>query len=189
MANVYGDRATSGIGEAIYVYVNTRSNVYEGQDNGYSITIKFKPEYTEKLKAQLEAFLEEVQKSEDGSKKKWSRNPVPGYSELEDGSIVFKFKAKRKDKAGEWIKVPLVDSKNNVLDPMTSIGSGSSVRVMFTPAVHHNSSTNNGVTLYLDKIQIVNLVEYAGTSAGFDEVEGGFVAESKEDSFDELPNF
>lgn len=189
MANVYGDRATSGIGEATYVYINTRSNVYEGQDNGYSITIKFKPEYTEKLKTQLESFLEEVQKSEDGSKKKWSRNPIPGYSELEDGSIVFKFKSKRKNSNGEWTKIPLVDSKNNVVDPMTSIGSGSSVRVMFQPAVYHGSSTVNGVALYLDKIQIVNLVEYAGTSAGFDEVEGGFVAESKEDSFDELPNF
>jgi hypothetical protein len=162
MANTYGKQQISEKGIANYIYINTRINEYQGKPTGYGVTLKFAKAYTEKLKKELEDFLSEVQNSEEGKKKEWSRDPYPGYTKDEKGDIIFKFKSIKKDDNDEYLKIKLKDSKNNDMPLNTNIGSGSTMRVDFTPTVYWNSKKDNGVTLYINKAQVVKLEEYTG---------------------------
>lgn len=109
-----------------------------------------------------------------------------GYREDQNGDIIFKFKTKATitTKAGDTIKktVPVFDAKGNPVD--VPIGNGSIVRVAFQVIPYWKSSTNAGLTLYLDAVQVIKLIEYncggSFDSFGFTE-EDGFVA--KDDPF------
>lgn len=164
MANTYGKQQVSQKGTVNYVYINTRVNEYQGKENGYAITFKFDDKYTKQLQGELESFLKETMTSDEGRKLKWSRDPYPGWTEDAEGNPVFKFKSIKKNADGTYKKVTLRDAHNNDLPLDTNIGSGSICRAIFTPCVYHNSQKDNGVTLYIDKLQVVKLEEYSGGS-------------------------
>ena len=174
----YGETMVANeAGEANYVYINNRVNEYNG-NKSFSVNMKFSEKYTKELCGTLEKLLDEHMKSQDGKQLKWSRNPVPGYIEDNEGNITSKMSAKRKDAKGELAKVPLYDSQGNELDPMTNFGSGSIVVPMFQPAVYHMNANNNGVTLYLEGIQLIEPKIYTGggSKPKFKPVSGGYVA-------------
>lgn len=180
MANnfFYGQQEVSSKGKANYVYINTRVDTYQGDPKGYSITLGFPEKDTKALTKKLEALLVSAKESEWGQEKQWVGEGNIPPSEDAEGNSFFKFKSSKKDKAGQWTKVELVDSKNNPLPENTNIGSGSLVRAIFTPAVYHLSKKNFGVTLFVDKLQVVELKEYsggAGSNLSFPE-EDGYVA-------------
>jgi hypothetical protein len=174
----YGDVQQSEVGIGNWIYINTRENVYDGK-NSFSITLSFNDKYTKELISYLENLLETSMKSEEGSKLKWSRNPIPGYTEDDEGNITFKFNSKRKNKSGKLIQVPLYDSQGNPVDPMTNLMTGSKVIAMFQPAAYHASSTNNGLTLYLEELYLIEPKIYTGGAANkpkFKPVTGGYVS-------------
>lgn len=82
-------------------------------------------------------------------------------------------------------RVPLFDSKNRKVfdtrkdDPedYPRVGSGSKLRLAVTFNAYSNKG--EGVSLFLNSVQVIDLVEYGGGSP-FDEVEGGFEAEEAE---------
>lgn len=189
MATSKFKRVTSPRGEALYPYLKS-PEVYEGQEVGYTIQVKFSKEDTDKLIALLEEELESVKNSSEFKGKRWSREPHMGFREDKNGDIVFKFKTKATitTKAGETIKrtVPVFDSKGKPID--VTIGNGSVVRVAFQIVPYWKSSTNNGLSLYLDAVQVIELVEYNGganaDAFGFDVEEDGYVG-GTENSFPE----
>lgn len=190
MAKVNFKRVTSPRGEALYPYLKS-PEVYEGQEVGYTIQVKFSKEDTDKLIALLEEELESVKNSSEFKGKRWSREPHMGFREDKNGDIVFKFKTKATitTKSGETIKrtVPVFDSKGKPID--VTIGNGSVVRVAFQIVPYWKSSTNNGLSLYLDAVQVIELVEYNGGASadafGFEVEEGGYVGDSDNASPDE----
>ena len=86
---------------------------------------------------------------------------------VEEGKYTFKFKSKNKPK--------LYDSKGKpITQDELNIGSGSVLKVagsMAFPKVQGKQY----VSLYMNQVQVINLVEYA--SSPFGEEEGGFTAE------------
>ena len=107
------------------------------------------------------------------------------YKEDEEGNITFKFKSKQKPK--------LFDSKGSpikVVDDL-NIGSGSTMKVSGAISCRAVSGKNYA-TLYMNAVQIIDLVEYSGSPFGAEE--GGFTAEVaapvvKEEADEETPDF
>ena len=178
-------------GMAMYPYLKN-PETYEGNEIGYTIQLILSEKDTKSFIAILEKELS-VAQAETFKGKKWARTPHLSYRENSDGDIVFKFKTKHviKTKAGDEIKrtVPIFDSKGKPID--VSIGNGSIVRLAYTIIPYHKSSTNNGLTLYLDAVQVINLVEYQGTHStaeafGFEEEEGYSSDDEQAEVIDDL---
>ena len=99
-------------------------------------------------------------------------------------------KKKKRDKdTKELLKVPLYDSQGNELDPMINLMTGSKVIPMFQPTVYWTSSKDNGVTLYLEGLQLIEPKIYnsgASNKPKFKPVVGGYVAgDTKYETADE----
>lgn len=83
-------------------------------------------------------------------------------------------KRKSKSQAGTAISPPtVVDSKRNAFSGLIGNGSVCNVRVSIYDWTYLKKSGKN---IWLEAIQVVDLVEYGGDS-GFDEVPDGFAAE------------
>lgn len=118
------------------------------------LSTKDAKEFQDDIKA---AFVEEFGQS------KLAKAHLPWKEE--DGNVIFNFKSKMKPR--------LFDSKGKAItnDPAVSGGSVIKVSGAFGP---YNKGANMGVALYLNAVQIIELVEYS--SSPFGEEEGGYVA-------------
>lgn len=130
----------------------------------YKANITLSAEQAEKL---VELFKEEA--VDELGPKKAAKAKMPG-KENEDGSVTFTFKSKSKPK--------LFDAKGNPIKNADDlrIGGGSTIRVKGAAKAYENGA-NIGVTLYLNEVQIIKLVEYGGGFEADDE-EDGFVADN-----------
>lgn len=102
------------------------------------------------------------------------RKQNPPY--VEDGDeILFIFKQNgvfksKKDNSSRSVTISVVDSKLNPIQ--VNVGSGSELKVSFRPSAY-KSPSGDGVKLYMDAVQVLNLVEYVPQSElGFSEEEG-----------------
>lgn len=149
---------------------------------------KFNPEGVYKTSLvvpikEAEPFIEAIKNAyveELGSKKLAKANLSHEVNE-EEGTVTFKFKSKQKPK--------LFDSKGKPITADISVGNGSKIKVAggFGP---YDKGANTGVALYLNSVQIIDLVEWTGSSV-FGEEEGGFVATeaAESDSSDDSSDF
>lgn len=124
--------------------------------------------------SEAKAFQEDIKAAfvEEFGQSKLAKAHLPWKEE--DGNVIFNFKSK--------IKPRLFDSKGKAItnDPAVSGGSVIKVSGAFGP---YNKGANMGVALYLNAVQIIELVEYS--SSPFGEEEGGYVADNSGGS--ELP--
>ena len=182
----------SEAGEALWAHLR-EPETYKGVSTGnYTLTVKFPHDVTNKLLAEIEAEYNSLKKTAEcfkGAKPAKGSVPSFGTKELADGEIAFKFKTKSvivsKATKEEFKRtVPVFDAKLKPL--MVPIGNGSLVRVKFSIGPKFISGTNYGVTLYLDSVQVLRLVEY-GANAGSDAAKGFAVEdgyEAPEEGFD-----
>ena len=159
----YGSNAVSPKGTSNWNYINTRVNVVNDEEKGYGTTLAFSKADTDELLKKLKGIYEEAKESEEGKELQWKGEPHLS-SEDNEGNIVFKFKRTRKDENGEWQKIPLVDTHNKPLPLETNIGTGSILRAIYQPAVYWVNKSNAGVTLFLEKVQVVELKSFGGGS-------------------------
>jgi len=91
--------------------------------------------------------------------------------ETSDVVLKFKTKAKKKDKKTGQLKdtkVPLYDGKKQEIKGNINVGSGSLLRVNFSPSVWYMAKDNCiGCTFYLNGAQILDLVEYGRSADAF----------------------
>lgn len=107
----------------------------------------------------------------------------PEYDQNGDptGNIEFKLKLKAKVQARDGSvyeqKPVVVDAKRTPMDADVGIGNGSVIKAAFEPIPYMMASTKQvGVSLRLKGVQVIDLVEYGGSSM-FDE-EDGYVSEA-----------
>lgn len=166
-------------GEMNFNYINTRIDTAFNSEC-YCTSMKFSDEYTKKLQDTFAKLLKDKQESEEGKALRWSRNPSEGWTETDDGDILFKMKSKKRDKAtGKLQKIPLYDSQLNELDPMINLMTGSKVVPMFQPTVYWTSSKDNGITVYLEGLILVEPKIYtggAGNKPKMKPIAGGYIA-------------
>ena len=103
----------------------------------------------------------------------------------EDGDdIIFKFKQKAsiRGRNGESrdVKIMVVDSQMKPCN--VDIGWGSTVKVSYSP-IPYTANGKSGVTMYFNAVQVIELVEYEGTDAGFAKEEGFVSEEPSENPF------
>ena len=189
MANSYKQLVTPK-GELMYPHLKT-TETFNGQDTGkYSVTIKFSKEDTAKVAAALEAEWEKAYASAEGIKgktlKRGSEPNLGSMREDKNGDIIFKAKcsAEIKTKTGDVKKltVAVFDAKGKPTDAEVGHGSIGKLSVNLVP--FHISSSNYGITMRLNGVQVIELKEPGSwgdaASMGFEEEEGYSVAEEAE---------
>lgn len=119
--------------------------------------------------APFQAKIEEAYVEEFGAKALPKANWP--WSENEEGELVFKFKSKNKP--------TLFDSKGKPIKSELNVGSGSVLKVAGAVGCRQVSGKYYA-TLYLNSVQVIDLVEYS--SSAFGEEEGGFVADDDEEA-------
>ena len=161
------DRVVSPSGKVTWAYIE-RPNTKFSEEGEYQLAFTIPRKEAKKFMATIDEWMESSQ-IESGAKKMAD----PPYKEDGD-DVLFKFKQKPffKSKNGEKRKatIRLIDAKLNPCN--VSIGRGSDVKVSFRPAFW-TVQGGAGVTLYMDAVQVINLIPYNPISdMGFEEEEG-----------------
>ena len=170
-------------GKAFYPHLRT-PEMFEGNDLGF--TIKLIPSVEDAQK--FEEFLRhELAKAatlpEFAGKKLNDAASLLGMGETPEGDTFFKFKTKSTytTKSGDVLNrvIPIYDSQGKPLPKNTEVGHGSIVKVAYSIHPYYKTKTIKGLTLYLNAVQVLELVERGerdASSFGFDAEEGGYVA-------------
>lgn len=171
-------------GTAMYPHVR-KPEFYQGAEVGYTVQLQLSKEDTAKLAKRLEAELEAAKGDSAFKGKRWSKEPNMGMKYDKNDDIYFKFKTSTniKTKTGEIIprNIPVFDAHGNPFKG--DFGHGSIIRVRFSVNPYWMSSSNNGLSLYLDAVQVIKYVE-PGSAVGNAEAYGF----EKEDGFDVKEN-
>lgn len=200
MAKDVLERITTPKGDALFPFLCTPDTRFN-EDGVYQVGLIVDEEAAQPLCKKLDAMLKDSkQKALKGlkpaKKKSFDVNPVyaPEYDEDENetGNIIFKFSsyATYKDKRTGEIKEispTLFDAKGKVIKKKINVGNGSVIRVNFSPKAYYMASTNRaGVKLYLNAVQIIELVEYGASAEamGFGEEDGFDVDDIDDSGFD-----
>lgn len=182
-------------GKAFYPNLRT-PNVYEGEDLGYDCKLILPPEEEEKLTEFLHKELAKVAASpEFAGKKLDAPNSFIGIGTTQDGETFFKFKTKStfKTKSGDVMNrvIPIFDAHGKPLPKSVDVGHGSIVKVCYSVCPFWKSSKVKGLTLILNAVQVIELVERGKAdfgSYGFEAEENGYSApDESEVGEDEIP--
>ena len=155
-------------GVAAYPYITRAEFEYDAQG-----VYKTKLTMPEADAAPLVKMIQDAADSEFGAKAKTARLP---FKKLEDtGEIEFSTKSKFKPK--------VVDSTGKMIPDgaIPTIYGGSTLKVAGTIA-SYSTAGNNGISLQLGGVQIIELSEGSGVSVQFEAEEGGYVAASANDN-------
>lgn len=179
-------------GKAMWAKLN-KTEVIGGVDTG-NYTIVLEPEQDE-----LEQFLatcEEVWNNYlETNTKKLKGVPNFGVHEDDDGVQTLKFKMKSliklKDGTMRNLNVPIFDSMGKVITSKVKdrIGNGSKVCISYSLFPFVFSNINFGISLRLQAVQILELVDYQGGSAdtfGFSKGKGTFNGDDIEENEEEI---
>lgn len=182
-------------GKAFYPNLRTL-NIYEGEDLGYDCKLILPPEEEEKLTEFLHKELAKAAASpEFAGKKLDAPNSFIGIGTTQDGETFFKFKTKStfKTKSGDVMNrvIPIFDVHGKPLPKSVDVGHGSIVKVCYSVCPFWKSSKVKGLTLILNAVQVIELVERGKadfSSYGFEVEENGYSApDESEVGEDEIP--
>lgn len=122
--------------------------------------------------------IDAIQKLWDENKPKGAKAPKStGYKEDEDGRIRFTLKTDVTYPSGDQKTIKVYDAKAQLTTLEDKVGNGSTGRASGLASVYE-SGANKGVTLYLDALQVINLIPYTGGAAKFGQEDGDFVADT-----------
>jgi hypothetical protein len=153
----------SPIGEIRYAWLKTPRPPYKGKDTDsgkYSVTLAFSSD-----DIKMQAWVKEIKALyPDGTKWPWKKDE-------ETGNTLVTFKSTYRPR--------MVDAKRNPLPDGCFPSRDSVVKVAYVPNVYED--LGGGVNLYLQGIQVIELVEYESAPLPFEE-EDGYVAAPADDT-------
>jgi hypothetical protein len=170
-------KATSPAGEARWPHLK-EPEVFEGVEQGYTVKLVLNKEETDALLARIAAEWEKSEESEKVAKGS-KVEPYLGGSVNKNGDFEFKFKTKASYKTsnGDIVKrkVPMFDAKGRAGE--FNLGNGSTIRVSFQFIPFYKSGKAFGVSLWMEAVQVIKLVEFGGSAGnanayGFEETDG-----------------
>jgi len=159
------------LGRAKYAWL-TKPDTKFSTEGVYSTQLIVDPVEAEGLKEAVETARTEFFPNNNPNVR------MPYEADPETGQLIFKMKSKYPPK--------FYDSQGQVIPEgsVPSLYGGSLIRVGGVITSYEGTSTGSGVTLNINKVQIVEAVSMgSGDDGGFDSVDGGFVADH-EDTFD-----
>lgn len=177
-------RMTSPKGVAIWPSLHAPDTRFK-EDGEYKTNLRIAPgPDADKLEDRLQELFDgskaAMQAENPGKTIEMSKH-LP-FAREEDGSLVIKTKARaggisRKSGKAWTFRPAQFDGQNNPVPRGTKVGSGSIMRVNFEVSPYWTSMIGCGITLRLNAVQILKLVQF-----GADPEAMGF--ETEEDSFD-----
>lgn len=199
-------RFTSPKGVAKYPWLSLPSTAFNKNEYKTGLLLKAEDETTEKFLAFLDGLVEEsyteavntLKKDGKAAAAKQVKRRYPYKDELdkdtgeETGFIELNFSTQAVSKDGKPRKMRLFDAKGESISPDdVKVAGGSVIKVNFTPSNYYMAASKEaGVKLYLNAVQIIDLVEFGGGSAsdfGFEEEEGyTYEANTAEDFGEDL---
>lgn len=180
-------------GKAEWAKIHTPDTKFN-PDGDFSINVIMSEEEAapieEKLQELLDVYVEELLKENPKIKNTLRKADVLSREVDENGdetgNVVFKCKRKAKihsKKSGKTYeqRVTVVDSKKK---PTTvDVGNGSIVKVAVDPSPYYVAATKmSGMSLRLQAVQIIDLVEYKGSAASVFDEEEGYIEENTDNS-------
>lgn len=185
---------TTPKGKAFYPNLRT-PNVYEGEDLGYDCKLILPPEEEKKMAEFLHKELAKAAAApEFAGKNLDATDSFIGIGSTPEGETFFKFKTKStyKTKSGDVMNrvIPIFDAKGKPLPKNIDVGHGSVVRVNYSICPFWKSRKIKGLTLILNAVQVLELVERGKAgfgSFGFQAEENGYSAPDEEVGEDEIP--
>lgn len=184
-------RFTTAKGIAQYPWIFDPDIKYDA-DGQYHIQLIVAKEDAKDMIQRLSAMLDEFKAQTEKEKNK-KVGTMDFFEETPEGdSVQFKFKQKRvlrrKDGSTIEVKIPVFDSCGGAVSANSKMGTGSTVKVCYSPLPYYNAVTKSvGLSLRLVAVQVINLVSYEGGDAkafGFSEEEGGYVSTDEENEGD-----
>lgn len=191
------DNRNSSAGIAVYPRVSGEPDTQFDPEGTYSIKVRhtatdekaiaLKAEIDARMKATLAEAKKEYPTKVAEAKAKKAKPPKapelaspPYFVDEESGDITFTFKMKAsgvsKKTNKPWSRKPaLFDAKGTPITGDIRLGGGSEVKVSFEPSDFYKPLTGAGVSLRLNAVQVIKLVEWSGGTAssyGFTEEEG-----------------
>lgn len=162
------------IATGIAYFPNLRTpDYYNGTNQGFVVHLNMPDDQFTALGNQLmEIIKEEAPKKFPG--KTFNDPKIPLATMKKDGTKLVKFKSKSEYvRNGQIIqrKINIYDKFGKELDESIDIGTGSKIRINFTPNVFYASPASHGVTLRINAVQVLELVPKGTRTAasyGFD---------------------
>jgi len=194
---VKGMKIASPKGSAMWCKIDKPNRKFN-QKGMFSVDLVCDPEdekvkaYIEKLEELRDTALEQANRKVKG--KRYSPREV--YKEEYDqdgeptGNIVFRFKLNNvDDRKAPYNKIILVGPKASAGPiPMVDIGNGSTIRcVAFANPYAMASDKTVGVSLILEKVQLIELVEYGGDD-GLEDEDSDLELPAKKSEAEEVPS-
>lgn len=177
-------RMTSPKGVAVWPSLHAPDTRFK-EEGEWKVNLRIAPgqeadDLEERLQELYDGAKEAMQAENPGKKLKMSEHRP--FAREDDGSLVIKVKSKASGvsrKTGKnWTFRPAqFDGQNNPVPKGTKVGSGSIMRVNFEVAPYWTKMIGVGITLRLNAVQILKLVQF-----GADPEAMGF--ETEEDAFD-----
>ena len=166
------------------------------EEGEYTVKLAFTPSdkgvqtFLDDLQARFDQFVEETKAEIGPAKAKKLKLNDPFTEEVDDegnetGRVLVKFKANAqyKNKQGQIVKrtLRIFDAKGNPLASPPNIGNDSVLKVSYSVGTY-STPQGTGITLYINAVQIVELVEYGAGGGdakayGFGE-EDGYTSEA-----------
>lgn len=178
---------TTPLGTAVYPRIDNPDTKFN-EDGVYTCKLHVSEDDFNNFKLKFDEMFERAYNKECQEKGKQLRKapslPVR-ITDEGDYEIYAKQVAKRNTSKGLLeFSIAVYDSQGNKMATAPKVGSGSKLRMSVEPSFWFVSSQGFGCTLRLRAVQVIDLVEYGGggnsESFGFDDVEGGFVAEASD---------
>lgn len=174
------EKHTTPAGEFLYPFLFSPSTKFD-PDGVYKLELVLEDsaateQVIETIAAAHEKNLTEVKKNNAKTRKKTKEQDLPFYPEVDDngnetGRYVFKFKTKasgiRKDGSKWSYRLPVFDAKGEPVNKDCKPGNGTVGKVCFSINPYYVASIGAGVSLRLEAVQIIDLIEY-GTSTNPD---------------------
>jgi hypothetical protein len=161
---------TTGRGQIDWAFISGQGKADLNGNMKYSVDITLDAEAAKPT-------IDAINQLWEDEKPKGAKAPKSlGFKETEDGRVKFTFKtATTYPKTGDPKVIAVYDSKANKVEwpADKKIGNGSIGKVSGMAAVYDAGAASRGVTLYLDAIQLLKLVEYVGKGPSFDVEEDG----------------
>jgi hypothetical protein len=170
------------IADMFFIYLGHADTKFGDPKYGFTLVLDSKvPEhlqYLEALNKLNDTVGQELLKGITKGRNAFRVKDVCKAEEDDDGNLTGRYFLKCVSKQ----KRPVLDSKGQIIpdDLLRKIGSGSKGRAILSIKKSIASQHKTvGITMYLDKVQIVSVVEYTGGNggSGFDTVDGGFTAD------------
>lgn len=182
MAN---DKLKNGViaGKAMWSHLDKADEMQGKPTDNLTISLIPSKEDVDRILQECQEVWDEFMEDPANKKKHLKGEPNFGEKEDEAGNVLVKFKCKDKWKLKDGTEkrrfVPIFDSVNQVVTKklMSKIGNGSNIVVAYQLLPYIFTSTNFGVSMRLQAIQVLKLVEYGGEDAesfGFSTHAGGF---------------